>query len=136
MKEDKITSYEMADVTGPNYPDDLKNEENRDVADLWKDALKAYKGIVGFDLEKRFDNVQAMIGQGTKEMNGFHKFRHNEKKVDKLRTLFATNIDYIQQGAEQLVSAATPAFPPAAAIGTAITFMLGVSVLSEILSTR
>jgi hypothetical protein len=106
-------------------PADLQ-EENRDVADLWKDALKAYKGIVGFDLEKKFDNVQAMIDQGTKEMNSFHSFRHNDKKVDKLRSLFANNLDYIEKGAQQLISAATPAFPPAAAIGTAITFMLGV----------
>ncbi|RBR06164.1 uncharacterized protein FIESC28_11179 [Fusarium coffeatum] len=105
-------------------PADLQ-EENRDVADLWKDALKAYKGIVGFDLEKKFDNVQAMIDQGTKEMNNFHSFRHNDKKVDKLRSLFANNLDYIQKGANQLIAAATPAFPPAAAIGTAITFMLG-----------
>ncbi|KAF5003633.1 hypothetical protein FDECE_9839 [Fusarium decemcellulare] len=108
----------------PKLPNDLK-DDNRDVSDLWKDALKAYKGIVGFDLEKKFDNVQSMIDQGTKEMNNFHKFRHNEKKVDKLRTLFATNIDYIEKGAEQLIAAAVPAFPPAAAIGTAITFMLG-----------
>ncbi|KAJ4139750.1 hypothetical protein NW768_001094 [Fusarium equiseti] len=105
-------------------PADLQ-DENRDVADLWKDALKAYKGIVGFDLEKKFDNVQAMIDQGTKEMNNFHSFRHNDKKVDKLRSLFANNLDYIQKGANQLIAAATPAFPPAAAIGTAITFMLG-----------
>ncbi|KAL6365743.1 hypothetical protein LRP88_00318 [Fusarium phalaenopsidis] len=108
----------------PNLPDDLK-DDNRDVADLWKDALKAYKGIVGFDLEKKFDNVEAMIEQGTYEMNNFHKFRHNEKKVDKLRTLFATNVDYIEKGAQQLIAAAVPAFPPAAAIGTAITYMLG-----------
>ncbi|KAM5378662.1 hypothetical protein ACJZ2D_004461 [Fusarium nematophilum] len=108
----------------PRLPDDLKND-TRDVSDLWKDALKAYKGIVGFDLEKRFDSVQAMVDQGTKEMNNFHKFRHNEKKVDKLRTLFTTNLEYIEQGAQQLIAAAVPAFPPAAAIGTAITYMLG-----------
>ncbi|RTE79591.1 hypothetical protein BHE90_005917 [Fusarium euwallaceae] len=108
----------------PNLPDDLK-DDNRDVADLWKDALKAYKGIVGFDLEKKFDNVEAMIKQGTHEMNNFHKFRHNEKKVDKLRTLFAMNVDYVEKGAQQLIAAAVPAFPPAAAIGTAITYMLG-----------
>ncbi|KAM0418624.1 hypothetical protein ACHAPT_012427 [Fusarium lateritium] len=107
----------------PNLPDDLKGD-NRDVADLWKDALKAYKGIVGFDLEKKFDNVEAMIKQGTHEMNNFHKFRHNEKKVDKLRGLFSTNIDYIEKGAQQLIAAAVPAFPPAAAIGTAVTYML------------
>ncbi|GJC84386.1 hypothetical protein ColLi_07224 [Colletotrichum liriopes] len=99
--------------------------DGRDVADLWKEALKAYKGIVGFDLERKFDNVEAMIAQGTKEMENFHKFRHNEKKVDKLRSLFAANLDFIEQGAQQLISAAAPAFPPAAAIGTAVTFMLG-----------
>ena len=34
------------------------------------------------------------------------------------------NIGYIEKGAQQLVAAATPAFPPAAAIGTALTYML------------
>lgn len=111
-----------ADVP-PGLADDLKSD-TRDVADLWKEALKSYKGIVGFDLEQKFTNVDAMIAQGTKEMNNFHKFRHNEKKVDKLRTLFSTNLEYLEKGAQQLVSAATPAFPPAAAIGTAVTYML------------
>ncbi|KAI5461781.1 hypothetical protein BGZ63DRAFT_386632 [Mariannaea sp. PMI_226] len=111
----------------PNIPSGFREElesDKRDVADLWKDALKAYKGIVGFDLEKKFENVDAMISQGTKEMNNFHKFRHNEKKVDKLRSLFAANLDYLEQGTQQLLAAATPAFPPAAAIGTAVTYML------------
>ncbi|KAK5992087.1 hypothetical protein PT974_05485 [Cladobotryum mycophilum] len=104
-------------------PEDLKDDE-RDVSDLWKQALHNYKGIVGFDLERKFDNVQAMVDFGTAEMNAFHKFRHNNKKVDKLRSLFATNIDYLQKGMQQLTSAAAPAFPPAAAIGTAITYLL------------
>ncbi|KAL7920644.1 hypothetical protein ACQKWADRAFT_298070 [Trichoderma austrokoningii] len=99
-------------------------KDDRDVADLWKEALKQYKGIVGFDLQPKFNNVQAMVDFGTGEMNAFHKFRHNSKKVDKLRSLFSANIDYIEKGAQQLISAATPAFPPAAAIGTAITYLL------------
>ncbi|KAF4971548.1 hypothetical protein FZEAL_9832 [Fusarium zealandicum] len=114
----------MSPNTEPSQPRGLE-EDSRDVADLWKDALKAYKGIVGFDLEKKFDSVDAMIKQGSNEMDNFHKFRHDEKKVDRLRTLFASNLDYIEQGTQQLVSAAVPAFPPAAAIGTAITYMLG-----------
>lgn len=101
----------------------LKNDA-RDVADIWRDALKAYKGIVGFDLVQKFPSTTEMIAQGTNEMNNFHKFRHNEKKVDKLRTLFANNLDFLETGAQQLIAAATPAFPPAAAIGTAVTFML------------
>ncbi|KAF2215757.1 hypothetical protein CERZMDRAFT_35005, partial [Cercospora zeae-maydis SCOH1-5] len=96
----------------------------RDVADLWSDALRAYKGIVGTDLQPKFANVDEMVSFGTKEMNAFHSFRHNQKKVDKLRSLFMANIGYIESGAQQLVAAATPAFPPAAAIGTALTYML------------
>ncbi|KAM3425267.1 hypothetical protein BST61_g7215 [Cercospora zeina] len=75
-------------------------------------------------LQPRFANVNEMISFGAKEMNGFHSFRHNQKKVDKLRSLFMANIGYIESGAQQLVAAATPAFPPAAAIGTALTYML------------
>lgn len=110
-------------------------KDNRDVADLWKDALKQYKGIVGFDLQPKFNNVQAMVDFGTGEMNAFHKFRHNSKKVDKLRSLFAANIDYIEKGAQQLISAATPAFPPAAAIGTAITYLLSVRLIFILAAT-
>ncbi|KAM5349900.1 hypothetical protein ACJ41O_006405 [Fusarium nematophilum] len=101
----------------------LKNDD-RDVADLWKEALKSYKGIVGFDLQRKFDNVQGMLDYGTDQMNNFHKFRHDKGKVDRLRTLFAANLDLVEQGANQVIAAASPAFPPAAAIGTAMTYML------------
>ncbi|KAJ0132542.1 Uncharacterized protein HZ326_24373, partial [Fusarium oxysporum f. sp. albedinis] len=101
----------------------LKND-NRDVADLWKEALKSYKSIVGFDLQRKFDNVQGMLDFGTDQMNNFHKFRHDKGKVDRLRTLFASNLDLVEQSANQIIAAAAPAFPPAAAIGTAMTFML------------
>ncbi|EXJ61521.1 hypothetical protein A1O7_01949 [Cladophialophora yegresii CBS 114405] len=98
--------------------------DSRDVADLWNDALRKYKGIVGEDLLPKFASVDAMVQFGTIEMENFHQFRHNQKKVDKLRSLFMANLAYIQKGAEQLIAAATPAFPPAAAIGTALTYML------------
>ena len=110
----------------PVVPGPLQDDD-RDVADVWKEALKSYKGIVGFDLSPRFDNVQSMVEFGTAEMNKFHSFRHNNKKVDKLRSLFASNIDYLQSGTKLLLDAATPAFPPAAAIGTAMTYLLTAS---------
>lgn len=106
--------------------------DKRDVSDLWKDALKQYKGIVGFELERKFDNVQGMIDFGGDQMMNFHKFRHDKGKVDKLRSLFAANLDLIEQGSQQLVSAAAPAFPPAAAIGTALTYVLKVGHLNEL----
>ncbi|KAF4467773.1 hypothetical protein FALBO_5347, partial [Fusarium albosuccineum] len=101
----------------------LKNDD-RDVADLWKKALKGYESIVGFGLQPKFDNVKSMIDFGTDQMNNFHKFRHDKGKVDRLRTLFASNLDLVEQGANQVIAAAAPAFPPAAAIGTALTYML------------
>ncbi|KAK3380777.1 hypothetical protein B0T24DRAFT_200521 [Lasiosphaeria ovina] len=106
-------------------PKNIKDDE-RDVADLWTEALKAYRGIVGFDLTIRTPtaNVQALVDLGTDEMKKFHKFRHDDKKVDTLRSLLSQNLGLIEQGAQQLISAATPAFPPAAAIATAVTWML------------
>ena len=109
----------------PPLPEDLQDDD-RDVSDLWKEALRNYKGVVGYDLQPKFGNVQEMVDYGTEQMNNFHKFRHNDKKVDHLRSLFAANLDYIEKGAQQLIAAAVPAFPPAAAIGTALTYLLGV----------
>ena len=118
------TTTEVA-VVKPPLPEDLQGDE-RDVADLWKEALRNYKGVVGYDLQPKFNNVKEMVDYGTDQMNNFHKFRHNDKKVDHLRSLFAANLDYIEKGAQQLIAAAVPAFPPAAAIGTALTYLLGV----------
>ncbi|KAI8169079.1 hypothetical protein K4K54_010005 [Colletotrichum sp. SAR 10_86] len=70
----------MAPVTAQRVPGGMAGH-NRDVADLWKDALKTYKGI---------------------KMQNFHKFRHDDKKVDKLRGLFSANLDYIEKGAQYL----------------------------------
>ena len=108
----------------PNAVKQRLDGDKRDIAEMWSDALKAYRGIMGVHLQPEFANTRQMIDFGTEQMNNFHRFRHNEKKVDKLRSLFAANLDYIQAGANQLVAAATPAFPPAAAIATALTYML------------
>lgn len=93
---------------------------------MWAEALRAYKGVLGRDLRKSFRSVDDMVANGVEQMNAFHKWRHNEKKVDKLRSLFMQNVDFIEKGAQHLVDAASPTFPPAAAIGTAMTFILTV----------
>jgi hypothetical protein len=74
-------------ANGPQAPGPEKQKlkaeldnDNRDVADLWSDALKAYKGVMGFELKPTFGSVQDMIKFGGNEMSNFHKFRHNEKK--------------------------------------------------------
>lgn len=102
------------------------DNDRRDVKDLWAEALRAYKGVLGRDLRRAYRNIDDMVANGVEQMNNFHKWRHNEKKVDKLRTLFTQNIDLIGTGAQKLADAASSSFPPAAAIGTAMTFILAV----------
>ncbi|KAK1502869.1 hypothetical protein CTAM01_04858 [Colletotrichum tamarilloi] len=101
----------------------LKND-NRDISDLWQEALKNYKGIVGFDLQRSFDNVQDMIKFANQEMERFHDYRHNKGKVDRLRSAFASSLGYVETAAQILVPAVEGAFPPAAAIGTALTLII------------
>lgn len=118
----------MSDANDVSHMKEELDKDKRDVADLWNEALRKYKGIVGVDLKPNpeLSSVDAMVQFGTEQMNNFHKFRHDKKKVDKLRGLLKDNLGFIETGAQQLISAATPAFPPAAAIGIAFTYMLSV----------
>ncbi|EXF77365.1 hypothetical protein CFIO01_10138 [Colletotrichum fioriniae PJ7] len=105
------------------WENNMKND-NRDISDLWQEALKNYKGIVGFDLQRSFRNVEDMIKSATQEMERFQDYRHNEGKVDRLRRAFASSLGYVETAAQILVPAAEGAFPPAAAIGTALTLII------------
>ncbi|WXC48153.1 hypothetical protein SNK03_010675 [Fusarium graminearum] len=107
--------------------DHAEEEDGQAIAQLWQEALQGYKGVGGKDLRKGFTSTRAMIEQATKDMENFHKFRHNEKKVDRLRTILIENFGYIEAGTQQLATAASSAFPPAAAIGAALTYFMGVS---------
>lgn len=122
----------MSDTNNVSRMKEELAKDNRDVSDLWNEALRKYKGIVGVELQPKEEllSVDAMVKYGTEQMNNFHKFRHDQKKVDKLRGLLRDNLDYIEKGAQQLVSAAAPVFPPAAAIGMAFTYMLSVCLVS------
>ncbi|KAK4098055.1 hypothetical protein N658DRAFT_561330 [Parathielavia hyrcaniae] len=98
--------------------------DTRDVNDIWTAAMQRYKGIVGFELQRKYSSVPDMVEAGTRDMESFHRWRHDQGKVDRLRTLFSENLDYLDQGSQLLLSAATTSFPPAAAIGTALTYLL------------
>lgn len=111
--------------------DSTEEEDDQAIVRLWQDALKGYKGVVGRDLVQGFTNSKAMIEQATNDMENFHKFRHNEKKVDRLRTILIENFGYIEAGTQQLANAASSAFPPAAAIGAALTYFMGVGYPAE-----
>lgn len=106
----------------------LENDR-RDVKDLWSNALEACRYILPGEFQASFaigtyGNVETIISRANDHMESWHHFRHNKSKVDKIRSLFSENIRLIELGAEKIIAAAEPAFPPAAAIGTAFTFMI------------
>lgn len=108
----------------------LKNAQP-DVKDLWLVATLEYKEILGSDakdLSMRFRNVDAMVKFGDDQVSGYSKWRHDDSKLDKIRSLFRDNIGLIESGTQKLIDAATPAFPPASIIGAALTFAFAVSV--------
>lgn len=99
--------------------------DTRDVSALWNRAVQDYNATTGIPLaQPHFKDAQEMMKFGNEGAEQFQSWRHGDKRVDKLRSLFMQNIDFIETGAKQLIAAATPAFPPAAAIGTALTFVL------------
>lgn len=118
----------MAADTATRLREELE-KDRRNVSDLWVAAVNKYQGIMGFQLERKpeYNSIQSIVAAGASEMNKFHKWRHNRGKVDRLRTLFSENLEFIQQGSQQILCAASASFPPAIAIGTALTYLLGVS---------
>lgn len=115
-------------------PDDVLREElkgdRRELVDLWNEALLDYHRSVGINLQAKYGIVKEIADFASKEMEKFRKFRHSKNKVDKLRSLLRDNLECIKRGTQQLATAASTAFPPAAAIGAALTCMITVSTYS------
>lgn len=117
------------DETRRKVVEEQLSKDKRDLADLWSVAYKKYEATVADDDHvtlKPMTSVDEMVRFANQEMQGFKSWRHKDTKTDKLRTLLKDNLDMIQVGAEKLLQAAEPTFPPAAAIGTAMTYMLTV----------
>jgi hypothetical protein len=99
------------------------DEDKRDIADLWNTAIKAYDNASERKLTPDFGSVQQMREFADQQTIDFNIFRDHRPQWDKIRHLLKDNLDYIEKGVEQLAAAATPAFPPAAAVGTAFTYI-------------
>ena len=109
-------------------------DEATDIALLWRETLEQYYINTKQDLATlpRFTSVSAVMKDGQLQNDAFNEYRHPKTKVNQLRSVLSRNIDLIQVGAQHLAQAAAPAFPPAAAILTAFTYMLkGAKSISE-----
>lgn len=108
---------------------------NTDLGTMWQEALIKYYEECGTDLRtihpSRFTATHILAEQDH-QLLLFNQFRHDKGKLDKLRSLIASNSEIIQGVASHIAEAASAAFPPSAAILTAFNYVLNASkVVSE-----
>lgn len=107
-------------------------EDNRNISEIWNDAVIQYNKIAGEEegpdiaiLTVRTQrNLQAIRDFGDKEMQKFNSWKDEGYKRAKVRKLFHKSINFIEAGSKQLVAVASTSFPPAVAIGMALSFVL------------
>jgi hypothetical protein len=107
---------------------EYSQETATDIASLWQDALKEYciASKLEFRHMKKF-NSMADIDGDRDVRDKFFNFRDNGGKLAKLRSTISKNADLILSGAKCIADAASPAFPPSAAILTALTYVMKAS---------
>ncbi|KAM0715393.1 hypothetical protein Q7P37_008891 [Cladosporium fusiforme] len=110
-------------------PPDGPPEDTSDLAALWNEALLQFKSRTGRDLGAfQFKSMQEAIDATKSQADSFGAFRHDQGKVDKVRTAFGNNLKSIERivsGAKMAADTAA-VFPPAipgAALMTAFTFV-------------
>ncbi|KAL8294605.1 hypothetical protein RB597_007774 [Gaeumannomyces tritici] len=101
-----------------------------DLAALWDQALTSYSERTSVDIRKAMQpqkSINSIMMDQQQLLQAFSGFRHNKGKTDKLRTVVARNADVIQSVAALVANAASGAFPPAATVLTAFTYVLNAS---------
>lgn len=78
-RSDSITMSDTNDIS--RMKEELA-KDNRDVADLWNDDLRKYKGTVGVDLQPKDDlfSVHSMVQFGTEQMTIFTSFATTRRR--------------------------------------------------------
>ncbi|PGH06161.1 hypothetical protein GX51_02549 [Blastomyces parvus] len=120
---------QMAAISGTAWdPTEKADAIPSDVSLLWKQALDKYRESTGKDLQKvpRFTAVEDILKDAELQQTTFNKFRHDGELIDRLRSSIARNINYLGS-LKFLVDGAALAYPPTAAISSAIFHFLQVT---------
>jgi hypothetical protein len=117
-----------AQTTSSTTAYDYSKENATDIASLWQDAMHEYCTAAGLEFSsmKKFYSFAEIEADQTVQEN-FIQFREGGGKFAKLRSTINANADLILSGAKYIADAASAAFPPSAAILTALTYVMKVS---------
>ncbi|PGH15791.1 hypothetical protein AJ79_02171 [Helicocarpus griseus UAMH5409] len=118
----------MAQISGTTGLHVAENFPTSDVPFLWQQALEKYQESTGKALQQlpRFARVEDILKDTELQEGTFNKFRHNGGMVDRLRSSIARNASFLES-LKFVVDAAALAFPPTAAISSAIFYVLQVT---------
>jgi hypothetical protein len=108
------------------------------LADLWEQAFKNYNQVVEKEGTKRnlrlrldafkagslvqsIDDVKKAVDDSSK---AFRKYRNSGSTVEKVRSFIGDSLRFVSVVGDNVVAAASTAFPPAGAIWTVVTFAI------------
>ena len=104
--------------------------EESDLGTMWQEALIKYYEESGTDLRAlpaaRLDYHHIKAEQDH-QLLLFSEYRHDKGKLDKLRSIVASNSEIVLGVASHIANAASAAFPPSAAILTAFNYVMNAS---------
>lgn len=79
-------------------PSDDALEDASDLAELWQKALDDFQGSTKLDLKAmRFKSMEEAMESADQQAKKFNKFRHNDGKVDKVRSALGDNLELIEK---------------------------------------
>ena len=88
----------IADSNGPNKSRMSVTDDVTDLGALWNQGLDEYTVKTGVNLKlPHYNNMSDAMTVATKQMDEFSRFRHNEGKVDKVRSAFGRHLSDIQK---------------------------------------
>ena len=107
-------------ITRPDGPP----QGGSDIAQEWQQALAEFEAKTGKNLSiGQIHSMKEAMDTADAQKKFFKGFRHDDSKIDKVRSAFSNNIGLIQKivdGAQQAANAAG-AFPPAMPIAPLMT---------------
>lgn len=97
-----------------------------DVAVLWQDALLQYSQTTGKDIRDlpQYANVDEVLKDSQARKDAFSTYRHDGKRVDRLRSSIIRSNGLLSSGARILGAGTSGVFPPSMAIPTAFNVIL------------
>ncbi|PYI01169.1 hypothetical protein BO78DRAFT_21564 [Aspergillus sclerotiicarbonarius CBS 121057] len=114
----------MAALTSPNRAAPV--DSPTDVGLIWQEAIRRYEQTTDLKIStlEPVNSVDGVLRQTRKTASRFRLHRHDNGKLDKLRTLIGKSLGTVEAVGNIVGSAASLAFAPSTVIFSAVSYLL------------